>query len=134
MSSYGNLWLSQPADFVREIENKKGPNFWRFDPRKIKWWSRWEVNPRPIKELKKQQNRHFRLSQYPLWHIFTRIFFEKNGEEMGQKSLFRGKNGEEMGKFFEVVNQPSDSEIITAIVSLNRPTRYYITGKCFFQA
>ena len=92
------------------------------------------MNPRPIKELKKQQNRHFRLSQYPLWHIFTRIFFEKNGEEMGQNPLFRGKNGEEMGKFFEVVNQPSGSESITVIFSLNRLTRYYTTKNRFFQA
>ena len=52
---------------------------------------------------------------------------------MGQNPLFRGKNGEEMGKFFEVVNQPSGSEPINVIISLNRPTRYYITGKRFFK-
>ena len=82
------------------------------------------------------QNRRFFLFflqfVYFMAHFYAH-FFRKNGEEMGQNPLFRGKNGEEMGKFFEVVNQPSDSEIITAIVSLNRPTRNYITGKRIFQ-
>ena len=86
------------------------------------WWSRCAIPTTPRIQLKIADFSCFCFSAYPLWHIFTRIFFEKNGEEMGQNPLFRGKNGEEMGKFFEVVNQPSDSEIITAIVSLNRPT------------
>ena len=76
------------------------------------------------------QNRRFFLfcfSSCTLWHIFTRIFFEKKRGRNGPKTSLSGKKGEEMGKFFEVVNQPSDSEIITAIVSLNRPTKYYIT-------
>ncbi len=44
-----------------------------------------------------------------------------------------GKNGEEMGKLFGVVYQPSDSEPITMIASLNRLTQYYITDNPHFK-
>lgn len=47
---------------------------------------------------------------------------------MGHLPLFSAKNGEKMGKFLRVVYEPSDSEPITVIASLNRLTQYYITN------
>ena len=56
---------------------------------------------------------------------------------MGKKwaiyPLFPRKMGKKWGSFLRVVYEPSDSEPITVIASLNRLTQYYITDNPHFK-